>query len=149
MAFAFLKSLFLKLAQKVIHDDYLGTMTKDRFGVWSGSKYFGPTEAVITFSVRSGQLPLSSQQVAFVREVESQFSTIWNDLWTYYFADNDEHGDAITDQQIFDSLKVDSIRFRNFKVEPYRWEICCKTPLHEHVFCFEMIGFDNAGLLMV
>lgn len=148
MAFEFLKSLFRTFESKVVHDDFLGSIANDRFGNWSGSKHFGPTNSEVSFSIRTGDNPPTAQQIAFVRDVEMRFPAVWADLRTKLFAELDDFADGTTMEQLFDSLKVESLMFWDLVGEPYHWEISCTTPKDDHVFGIEMRGFENQGFRM-
>ena len=131
-----------------MQDAYLGSLTNDRYGNWLGQLKFGSNNIVLDILLRTGVAPPNSDQVQFVRGVQSRFDDVWRQLRGQVFAGLDSFADGTTMDQLFGSLKVSRISFWQLGSHPFSWEISAETPLDDHLFGIMMNDFEYTGFRM-
>lgn len=146
--FQFLRSLFQRFEPFTVHDEYLGAMTNDRYGNWHGKLRLEALNSEIEIVLRTGDTPPNTDQVQFVRDVESRFAEIWHQTGETVFRDLDDFADGTTMDELFDSLNVVGLSFWQLEAHPFTWEVSCETPLADHLFGFMMADFENNGFRM-
>ena len=146
--FRSLRALFQRFEPQTVHDRYLGALTNDAHGNWNGRFRFSAISSDVDISLRTGDAPPNDTQIQFVRDVETRFPSIWQQMRVSLFADLDDFADGTTMEQVFDSLKVEFLCFSQLNVRPFEWEISCTTPFNGHIFGLVMQDFENQGFRM-
>lgn len=141
-------SLFKRFEPQTVYLQSLGDFTSERSGFWCGRAPFRPLGRELDVAIKSPQASPGMEAVNFFRQVEGRWPELWAAMRQTLFAEVGDFADGSTPDQVFDSLRVDALEFWSLEPGKESWEITCTTPLDDHVFGVEMLGFEEQGFRM-
>jgi hypothetical protein len=127
----------------VIEDDYLGRISNDRHGSWSGAMTFATLDRQIDVTLRTGTQSPSEADKQFLREIEERYAFLWAMLRAKAFEGLEAFADGTTPEALFESLEPQHIAIWEPVGRPRRWEISAiTTKMEGAIFRFQFAEFE-------